>query len=209
MIKAIIFDLGNVLIDFDHSIAAKRISKHTNKTPLEIYNFFFDSPMTALFEEGKISSEDFYSEVKKSLGLKISYKEFLPIWNEIFFISGKNKAAQEVAKSLSKKYKTAVLSNINWLHYEHINKNYPFISIFHHVFLSCEIKSKKPDPGIYKTALKILQSRPEETFYTDDRADLIEESSKLGIKSFIFKSAEKLKNDLVSCGIFLEEQTGK
>ncbi len=199
--KAVIFDLGNVLIDFDHSIAAGRISRHANKTPQEIYNFFFDSPLTGLFESGKISNEDFYSEVKKSLGLKISYNEFLPIWNEIFFLSGKNKSVQALAKSLSKKYKTAVLSNINWLHYEYINNNYPVFGIFKHVFLSCEIKRKKPDPEIYKIAMQALGVLPEETFYTDDRMDLIVESAKLGMKSFVFKDAEKLRKDLKSCGL--------
>ena len=204
IMKAIIFDLGNVLIDFDHSIAAARISKHTNKTPQEIYNFFFDSPLTALFEEGKISEKDFYLEVKKSLDLKISYEEFLPIWNEIFFLSEKNKAVQFLAKALKKKFKIAVLSNINWLHYEYINKNYPVFGIFDYVFLSCELKSKKPDLGIYKVAMETLGVLPQETFYTDDRADLIEESLKLGMKSFIFKDSEKLKKDLASCGIHLE-----
>jgi FMN phosphatase YigB (HAD superfamily) len=40
-IRAVIFDLGNVLIDFDHRIAAKKLSKLTDKTGEEIYNLFF------------------------------------------------------------------------------------------------------------------------------------------------------------------------
>jgi len=96
-----------------------------------------------------------------------------------------------------------VLSNINWLHYEYINKNYPVFGIFSHVFLSCELKMKKPDPDIYKIAMERLGALPHETFYTDDRIDLIEESFKLGMKSFIFKNADKLKKDLASCGVIL------
>ena len=41
-VKAIIFDLGKVLIDFDQTIAAKRIAKFTDQTVPEIFNFFFD-----------------------------------------------------------------------------------------------------------------------------------------------------------------------
>ena len=67
MIKAVIFDLGNVLIDFDHNIAAKRISPLSGRSPKEIFNFFFDSGITGLFEEGKIPAEEFFFKVKESL----------------------------------------------------------------------------------------------------------------------------------------------
>ena len=60
-IKAIIFDLGNVLIGFDHQIAVKRILAHTPMSEGEIYNLFFDSTLTRVFEEGKISPLLFFN----------------------------------------------------------------------------------------------------------------------------------------------------
>src|SRR4030042_11370 len=116
-IEAIIFDLGNVLIDFDHTIAAKKISAFTDKNPQEIFDLFFDSPLTGLFEEGKISPQEFFSEVKKTLNFKLDYAAFLPIWNEIFFLTEKNHAVYALAKTLRDRYKTALLSNINVLHF--------------------------------------------------------------------------------------------
>src|SRR4030042_6411170 len=98
-ISAIIFDLGKVLVDFDHAIAAKRISAFTTKDPQEIFSLFFDSKLTGLFEEGKISPRDFFSGVQNMLNLEIGYEEFLPIWNEIFFLTEKNQAVYNLAKS--------------------------------------------------------------------------------------------------------------
>ena len=69
-IKAIIFDLGNVLLDFDHRLAAERVSKFTDKSAEEILNLFFDSELTGLFEEGKIAPAEFFLKIKEALNLK-------------------------------------------------------------------------------------------------------------------------------------------
>ena len=90
-IRVVLFDLGRVLVDFDHKRAAERISSFCPKSPLEIYNLFFESEATVAFEAGKITPENFYLEVKNMLNLKLSYDSFIPIWNDIFFLSPKNR----------------------------------------------------------------------------------------------------------------------
>jgi len=200
-IKAVIFDLGNVLIDFDHTIAAKRISKFTDKTPQEIFNLFFDSGLTALFEEGKITPLNFFSEVKKILNSKLDYAEFLPIWNEIFFLSEKNQAVYNLAKILGGRYKTALLSNINILHFDYLKKNFPVFDAFHNIITSFEMGYRKPDPLIFKKTLHLLGVLPQNAFYTDDRAEFTEKARILGIRGFVFRDAEQLRRDLSGSGI--------
>ena len=143
-IKALIFDLGNVLINFDHTIAARRICKYSAKSIQEIFQFFFDSPLTGLFEEGKIQPEDFFTQVKKSLGLDLTYAEFLPIWNGIFFLSPSNRKVYSILKSLRQNYKTMLLSNINILHYQYLKENFPVFDVFNNIGTSFEMKARKP-----------------------------------------------------------------
>ena len=200
-IKAVIFDLGNVLLDFDHRRAATRIAQYCNKPAQDIYGLFFDSELTGLFEEGRISEEDFFLKVKSALDLKLDFSGFVPIWNEIFFLSEKNRAVYALAKRLKKRYRTAVLSNINVLHYEYIKKTFPVFGAFHEVFTSCTVGFVKPDHRIYAGALSALGVKAYETFYTDDRKDLIESAAKLGIKCATFSGFDQLENDLVSAGI--------
>jgi glucose-1-phosphatase len=200
-IKAVIFDLGNVLIDFDHTIAAKRITEFTDKSPQEIFNLFFDSNITGLFEEGKISPGDFFLEIQKMLGLRLSYSQFLPIWNEIFFLTDDNKEVYRLAQSLGARYKVALLSNINILHFDYLKANFHIFDAFPNVITSFETRVRKPDPAIYRKALDLLGVPPQNTFYTDDRADLIEKAKGLGIRGFVFTGAEQLKNDLISNSI--------
>ena len=201
MIEAVVFDLGNVLVDFDHTIAAKRISRFCDKSPQEIFDLFFDSCVTRLFEEGKISSGDFFLKVKEALNLRLSYEAFVPIWNEIFFLTDKNRKVYSLLNDLRQDYKTALVTNINILHYEYLKKNFPVFGVFHKVFTSFELGSVKPSHAIYKKILEELEVLPENTFYTDDRAELIESAKELGMKSFLFKGIEQLKKDLLASGI--------
>ncbi len=133
--KVLLFDLGRVLVDFDHLRAAQRIAAFCSKTPREIYDMFFESPVTIAFEAGKISPEDFYLQVKQALDLKLSYASFAPIWDDIFYLSAKNRAVFGLANLLRRHYKTALLSNINILHYEYLKKNFPVFGIFDNIFL--------------------------------------------------------------------------
>ncbi len=204
MIKAIIFDLGNVLVDFDHNIAAKKISLLCGRSPKEIFDFFFDSELTGIFEEGKIAPEEFFSKVKDEFNLKLAYNEFLPIWNDIFFLSDKNRAVYSLIKNLKPGYKIALLSNINILHFTYLKDNFFVFDVFHKLFLSFELKLKKPDPLIYKKAVDILGVPAQEAFYTDDRQDLVEEARRLGIRGFTFKGIEQLNKDLSDSGINIE-----
>lgn len=200
-IKVVLFDLGNVLVDFDFNIAAKRISYFCGKSPKEIVELLVGSNITGLFEENKISPADFFGHLKTMLGLKISYTRFVPIWNEIFFLSAKNRSVYSIANNLRNNYRIAILSNINALHYDYIKEHYPIFNIFNEVFASCKMGLIKPDARIYKQVVEALNVKPEEIFYTDDREELVKSASALNINSFVFTDYKKLKNDLINLGV--------
>ena len=200
-IRVVLFDLGRVLVDFDHKIAAERISSFCPKSPLEIYNLFFESEATVAFEAGKITPENFYLEVKNMLNLKLSYDSFIPIWNDIFFLSPKNRSIFRLVNTLRASYKTALLSNINTLHYEYIKKNFPVFGVFDKVFLSFELGLIKPDKEIYNKVIRELDVSPREIFYTDDRLELVQSANSLGIKGYCFSSLQQLIRDIRDSGI--------
>jgi len=202
-IQAVIFDLGNVLIDFDYHIAINRISQFTDKSPKQIFGLFFDSQLTALFEEGKISPNDFFLRVKEMLNLKLDYESFLPIWNDIFFLSPKNLQVYNLARLLNKNYPLALLSNINVLHLDYIKKKFSVFDHFENIIASCDMKMRKPDPLIYQKTLDTLGALPQNTFYTDDRPELVESANRLGLKGFVFKGVAQLNKDIIAAGISL------
>ncbi|HTY45271.1 MAG TPA: HAD family phosphatase [Patescibacteria group bacterium] len=202
-IKAVIFDLGRVLVDFDHTIAARRMAAYTAKDPGEIFAMFFDSELTGSFEEGKIAPREFFERVMELLRCNLTYEQFLPIWNEIFFLTDTNRAVYALASGLKQRFKVALVSNINRLHFEYLKDHFPIFDCFHCIVASYEVGVRKPDPKIYEQALKSLGVLPQETFYTDDRQELIAGASRLGIRSFVFRDIARLKKDMRANGIAL------
>ena len=200
-IKAIIFDLGNVLIGFDHRIGVKKILRHTSKSTQEIYDLFFDSVFTREFEKGKISCREFFAKVRDMLELQIGYEEFLPIWNEIFFAKPE---MERFVASLNSGRKLVLLSNVNQLHYEYLTNAFSSaFSLFSpdKIIPSFRTGFMKPDRQIYELALSASGVSRDEAVYVDDRLDLIEAASGYGIRSIQFKDINQLKQEFLDLGI--------
>lgn len=191
--KLIILDLGNVLINFNHWVAANKFMRFSERNLNDIYNMLFDSPFTKSFEEGRVTPEEFFLAIKNELSLRMDYNAFLPVWNEIFYLTSDNIEAYQLVPELKKKYKVIVLSNINQLHFEYLKENFRIFDPFDKIVLSYEVGVRKPDPKIYQYALELFSLQPQEAFYIDDRLDLIEQADRLSIAGVQFKSAQSLK----------------
>ena len=59
-VKAFLFDLGNVLVRFDHMSAARRITEGTGASPEKLFEMFFESPLVVEHDTGRISTRKFY-----------------------------------------------------------------------------------------------------------------------------------------------------
>jgi biotin operon repressor BirA-like protein len=55
----------------------------------------------------------------------------------------------------SRGYRLILISNTNRLHYEYIRRTYPILRAFDHVVLSYKLKTRKPEPAIYRAALRL------------------------------------------------------
>jgi putative hydrolase of the HAD superfamily len=76
------------------------------------------------------------------------------------------------------------------------------------IFLSsCYLKVRKPNPVIYRLALKITQRAPAECVLVDDRELNLECARELGIHTILFKSTEQLREDLARLGIKVKDQS--
>lgn len=189
----IIFDLGNVVVKFDHNISAAKIARRFGLNKRYIYDLFFDSKLTCLHDEGKLSPREFYHKFKQLLNIAINFKEFKDIWNNIFFL---NPAVVRFIKKIKRKHKVYLMSNINKLHFDFLKNKFGIHKNFDKVILSFEVGERKPHPKIYKHALKLARTTPRKTIFIDDRPELVEGAEKLGIKSIQFQNIGQLKKEL-------------
>jgi len=196
--SVIVFDLGNTLIRFDHNISAKKIANLFKLDSKKIYDAFFDSEITRAFEKGDISPREFYKRASHLLGIKIPYKDFVAIWNDIFW---EDKDSCELARELKKNYKLFLLSNVNRLHFEHIEKKFEIIKIFDEIIVSYLVGAIKPDHLIFDHVISRAGGDRSGLLYVDDREDLIKEALSLGIDSIRFENAAALRRTLTQKGV--------
>jgi putative hydrolase of the HAD superfamily len=183
---AIICDLGNVLVNFDHRVAVKKILSCTPKKEEDIYDLFFDSGLTELYEEGKILPGEFFQRVRDYLELNMEFDDFLAVWNDIFFEIPLNKKMHDFLRKAKSTHKLVMLSNLNVTHFEFLKEKLDIFEEFDKLIFSYEVGYRKPAPEIYKAALDSAGSPPEKSFYIDDRRDLVEAAGRLGIRGLVF-----------------------
>ena len=197
--SVIIFDLGNTLIKFDHNISAKKIANLFHLDSKNIYDMFFDSELTRAFEKGLISPREFHAKACDILGAKLPFRDFVAIWNDIFW---EDEKVGELARELKAKgYKLFLLSNVNRLHFEYIRKKFDIIKIFDDIVLSFMVGAIKPDRLIFENVIERAGGDRAKLLYIDDREDLIREARLLGIDSIKFEGADKLKDTMREKGV--------
>jgi len=193
MKKALAFDLGRVLFDFDYSLALEKIKDKLGVSPNYVIDALFFDDFALDFEKGIISGYDFYLKFKENFKAKISYSEFIDNWCRIF---SPNKEVIELVRRLRLLYPVYLISNINELHFNYLYQQWKEIFLlFDKLFLSFKIKAVKPEKRIYEELFK-EGFLPEEIIYIDDRQDLIEEGRRLGLKCIQFKNLNDLIKDL-------------
>lgn len=193
-IKAIIFDFGNVIINYDHMIAAKKMSKVVGVSASLIKEKMLDEKNLNPFEKGSISEREFWRRIEKGINKKINSKLFDRFWEKIFL---PNKRMEKLVGLLKKHYKLALLSNMIPVQRDYLCKRFKIlIKAFDVVIFSFEVGTRKPEKGIYKLALRRLGAKPKETLYFDDKLEFVTAARKLGINAFQFKSIPQLKEIL-------------
>ena len=197
-IRAVFFDLGNVLVMYDAQIAVRKFAALFNLSADEIWSRLFTSDLERRYTRGEISSKEFYQAVCASLGAKPNWEVFADAWNHIFW---PNPDAEALVRSVSGRYPVFLISNTNELHFEFIKKNYPVIACFQRCFPSHEVGARKPEAKIYEAALRGAKVRAEEAVFIDDVPEFVDGARAVGMKGVVFSSAEMLAKELVKLGV--------
>jgi glucose-1-phosphatase len=198
-VRAIIFDIGRVLIRINVSRATSGLAEGLSLSPEEIWSALQKDPRWPDWQEGRISPRDWHQHVAKRLGSKLNFEQFVEVWNGALDPS----PIQEdtFLEGLSKRYRLAVLSNTDPLHVAHIERSYDFLRHFVARIYSCRLGASKPNPLIYKEALLACKVRAERAVYIDDVASYAEAAERLGMRSIVFQSTQQLQSQLRALGV--------
>lgn len=194
MIKSIIFDLGNVIVSFDHRKISKRLEAACEHASDAIYARAVTGELAREYNLGKISTGDFFAAINREFGLGIDYEDFYAAWNCTFL--PEPIVPDELIKTLSEKFRLLILSDTNEMHFDFIRENFSILNYFDDFIVSHKAGLVKPSAEIFQKAVETADCLPEECLFIDDLLVNVEGARKCGLNALQFVSAERLTEDL-------------
>jgi putative hydrolase of the HAD superfamily len=199
--RAIIFDIGRVLIRVDVSRAVAGLALGPALSPQEAWSAIEKDPRWPDWQEGRISPQDWHLHLSKRLGGSLTFEQFSEVWNRA--LAPEPIQSELFLEKLSKKYRLALLSNTDPIHMSQEETRFPFFRFFPVRIYSFRVGASKPNPLIFREALRACKVRAEEAIYIDDVASYTEAAQRLGMTGLVFQTPERLQTDLRNVGVDL------
>jgi len=169
MIKAVVFDLGKVLVDFDYGIAARALAARSRVPVEEVRHVIDQSQLLVTYETGKLATRVFYNQVCEATGFCGDIDEFGKLFGDIF--TPVEEMIELHAKLRAAGLATYIFSNTNELAVAHIRKTFPFFSNFDGYIYSFEEGAMKPSAVIYEAVERRVGCSGNSILYIDDRLE--------------------------------------
>jgi putative hydrolase of the HAD superfamily len=193
-IRAVIFDLGRVLVAIDDTLLVEHLFKGLDAADTQqLARRTMADPAMVEFNSGRMTPQAFYEKMRRTYRWKLTFNEFKSLWCRIFYPMD---GMEALISQLRGKVTLGLLSDTDPLHWSHIVTAWPWISGFENPTLSYQVGVMKPDPEIYRTAAKNVHTPPENCLYIDDLADNIEGAHVVGMNAVRFETIAQLKHVL-------------
>ena len=191
MVRAIVFDIGNVLLRFDFTLAINRVSAECELSPEQIPSVL--EPLKVELESGRLAGDVFLKRMSEAIGFSGELGDLRAAWQEIF---SPIDATHRLVEQWKGKLPLYLLSNTNDIHAEYFLREYPVFTSFDGAVFSHEAGVMKPDNEIYTHAVEKFELKPESTLFIDDLLPNIEAAARLGW--LVHHYAERDHHDLIA-----------
>lgn len=180
--KAVIFDLGNVLVDYNHQTTLASLAT-ISQAGLIVLQEHHDAVGQAL-GMGEMDAEAFHQYLMTQAGTTPDFDAFLAAYGAGIT---RDDSALAYAVTLQQRPNVvvAVMSNTNQAHAVWLDALLPELAEFDLVMMSNEVHLLKPDPEIYLLALQLLDVTPEQAIFIDDRAENVTAAQAVGMAGIL------------------------
>ena len=199
MIKAIIFDVGGVLIRTEARTSRANLEAQLGLAPGASELLVFNGPMGLQAQRGEITSQALWASVQQELGLDAA--GVAAFRAEFFGGDHLDVAMVEMVRQLRPRYQTAIISNAMDDLLENITELYPLADAFDLVVGSAYQKVMKPAPEIFLYTLGQLGREPQEAVFIDDFAHNIAGARAVGMAAIHYQSGMDLAAELAKLGV--------
>ncbi len=191
-LKALLLDLGNVLVFHDNELLFQRMSEAYRITR-EQMRARLDASVWERVNRGQLPGDALRCELNARLGRQVGEEEFFQLWNCHFTV---HQQMVEKVEALEGQYRRVLLSNTHDLHVRYLRPLLPVLERLDGLVLSYEVGLVKPEPAIYARALAAAGVAAHEAVFFDDVAAYVEGAKAQGIEARVFTTAARFESDL-------------
>lgn len=178
MVKAFLFDIGNVILRFDFAVAMRRLAGKMDPVSESVMEMI--EPLKLAYESGQIPRAEFLQKIGEVIRYTGTEPELISAWEEIFT---ENFPMTELIQKLHGRYPLYLLSNTSDLHVDYMLRMYPVFRLFDEGVYSYRAGCCKPGREIFEVAVTQLRLTPSETVFIDDLAPNIATARELGFRA--------------------------
>lgn len=201
MIKAIIFDVGGVLVRTMDRTRRNTLEQRLGLQPGESEIIVFNGEMGIKAQQGAITTIELWQWIQQHLSLN---DEGLAAFRREFFGGDQlDTAMVDNIRRLKQRYQTAIISNATDNLRETLTVNYPMADAFDLIVGSAYEKVMKPAPVIFERTLARLGRQPDEAVFIDDFAHNIDGARAVGLHTIHFTPQTDLMAELAKFGVTL------
>lgn len=184
--RFVFFDLGMVLVRFDHNVAAQKLADLAGCSAAEAKQAIFGSGLEDRYETGLVTSSQFAQELNTSLNCTLTEDAILEATSAIFEPHDEILAALEHIRNAG--VPMGILSNTCHGHWHWLQqRRWPMlVDWFELNMLSYELKCMKPNPVIYQLCEQHCGRRGSRIFFTDDRLENVRAAAEIGWSTYQF-----------------------
>jgi len=193
----IAFDLGNVLIPFDHMKACRALGAIYSLDPQYVYERIFEDSIVPAFDLGNLSPSGFTQECSNALKINIREDELIDAWSNIF---SHDPDMEKLIEELAENADLCLISNTNCWHYNSVLRDFPFVEHFPRKLLSYKIHKLKPDPEVFRLALRWAQ-KGQINIFIDDIEENVNSAAAVGFNAIHFSGIVPLRESLRHLGV--------
>ena len=198
MIKACLFDIGNVLVTFDFRRSFNRFGSRSPKSLEEIGRHL--AAAGDGLETGRLSSDEFVASAVEFIGGDITAEDFRAAFTGFFEIIP---PVWKLVEAIRHAVPLYLFSNTSELHEACLFKNFPEFNHFHGGIYSWRVGSMKPHDGMYQHAITTLGVQGNEIAYIDDLPANIETGKRCDFRCHQYDRTrhDELVRFLDECGL--------
>lgn len=199
MIKTVIFDIGNVLVDFQWQDYFRNFG-FSEETQQKLAEATVLSSDWGEFDRGVLTSEEVIARfVKNDPSIR---EEIYRVMENIEGMIGRFEYARPWIRELQQKgLQVLVLSNFSEKGHKECAKALDFLEDVDGGILSYQEKLVKPMPAIYQLLLERYQLKGEECVFLDDLQENLDGAAQFGIHTICFTDRERAVEELKKLGI--------